>query len=481
MMSNDVKALPVATSSDVTRDSSSRLVSTSGAPTSLTHAGQVLAGVRLPGAADQLENIDFLRRKEQILVALDRSPKGSLDAPILDFLSWLNSRPAVVTTSSCSGRIAVFHGASDPVSAKGGRWLFSSHEVVTDGDAAWNHIVQGVGQQREGTDGAQGTMVTFLHEPFVLHAECADVQTAQRMLTVARGVGMRESGLSVGRRVLVQLRALSLRLEAPLALDGSMVVDRSYFDVLLRLANARLAENAARISKLWAALRDSLVAGVLEDPSARMVPWVLGCPQSAARGVKLALEQRGWMDEGRKMAAFCASGQIGLPVLEAAAALLEIPRCETLSCGVATAPADLLSEVHEIDKKPAGRPSRADKVARAAAAAHPADLEALWRCGVQGTPLILVRSDALPRKQCPPQRTFAEDEREVVVRSVREAHSRVTEVTNESPDIEILIRDVRSASAFQWRGDVALLPRGALEGPEWRQCKREGACSGLVR
>ena len=30
--------------------------------------------------------------------------------PEVDFLKWLNEQEGVVTTSSCSGRIAIFHG-----------------------------------------------------------------------------------------------------------------------------------------------------------------------------------------------------------------------------------------------------------------------------------------------------------------------------------------------------------------------------------
>ena len=87
-------------------------------------------------------------------------------------------------------------------------------------------------------------MATFLFEPFLLHAECADADTAQRILEVAREAGMRESGLSLGRkRVMVQIRTLALRLEVPIGIDGKALIDKEYFDTLLRLANQRLVND----------------------------------------------------------------------------------------------------------------------------------------------------------------------------------------------------------------------------------------------
>ena len=45
---------------------------------------------------------EFCARKRQILASLDRSPKGSIDAPIVEFMEWLNQQADLVTTSSCS-------------------------------------------------------------------------------------------------------------------------------------------------------------------------------------------------------------------------------------------------------------------------------------------------------------------------------------------------------------------------------------------
>ena len=50
----------------------------------------------------------FDRQKADKLSKVDLSRKGSVDAPIFDFLKNLNSHQDYVSLSSCSGRIIIF-------------------------------------------------------------------------------------------------------------------------------------------------------------------------------------------------------------------------------------------------------------------------------------------------------------------------------------------------------------------------------------
>ena len=83
----------------------------------------------------------------------DRSKKGSLDAPIRDLVRLLNASPNAFTTSSCSGRVALFaeppERAPGEKKGKGGEWLHVSHERA-DADAVWEAL------QRYLTNGAGG-------------------------------------------------------------------------------------------------------------------------------------------------------------------------------------------------------------------------------------------------------------------------------------------------------------------------------------
>lgn len=105
----------------------------------------------------------FTDYKSRVLAGLassepDASPKGSIDIQILPLIDRLNEHHAVITTSSCSGRVSVFleglkrpnkqaisdKEGSEPKSGnagiggkgEGGSWLFVSHEPVDCKDKA---------------------------------------------------------------------------------------------------------------------------------------------------------------------------------------------------------------------------------------------------------------------------------------------------------------------------------------------------------
>ena len=67
----------------------------------------------------------FDRQKAEKLRKSDLSRKGSVDAPIVDFLHNLNAHPDYVSLSSCSGRIIIFV-SSDNIK-KGCTWILAKH------------------------------------------------------------------------------------------------------------------------------------------------------------------------------------------------------------------------------------------------------------------------------------------------------------------------------------------------------------------
>jgi tRNA wybutosine-synthesizing protein 3 len=104
----------------------------------------------------------FAVNKSRILAEIastapDASPKGSIDVQILSLINQLNQHDRVFTTSSCSGRISVFFEgvkkSTEPIDSEelqgddrgnragqagmggkgeGGKWLFVSHDPVSD-------------------------------------------------------------------------------------------------------------------------------------------------------------------------------------------------------------------------------------------------------------------------------------------------------------------------------------------------------------
>ena len=167
---------------------------------------------------------DFDRRKAKALAEIDahvdKSPKGSIDAPIRDLITYMNALPDLYTTSSCSGRIAIFSDrplhqqqADFPVddtttdsakpssdNAKGvGTWLYVNHDHDTPLD--WRSFLHEHPPCSECTGDLNSMhLISFKFEPFILHAEARNVDTASTLYQLAMASGYRNSGMGFAKK-----------------------------------------------------------------------------------------------------------------------------------------------------------------------------------------------------------------------------------------------------------------------------------------
>lgn len=128
-------------------------------------------------------------------------------------LTYLNGLPHFVSTSSCSGRIAVFCESADH-KKQTGHWAFVSHERVHDCSAVIKII-------REAS--TEWATISLKCEPLVLHISCSSLHEAQRLMKVVLGCGYKNSGMLVGKRIMVAVRS-TLKLDIPVALEGNLMV-----------------------------------------------------------------------------------------------------------------------------------------------------------------------------------------------------------------------------------------------------------------
>ena len=272
-----------------------------------------LVAEREEGAAARFEQRKT-QKMEAISCGADKSKKGSFDAPIADMLEHLNLHADYVSTSSCSGRIAVFWentapdaaacGPGDPAlvpgedgpaegaggarrhkkGGLGGQWLLCRHGTVSAEDvrSALALAPQGAG------------VATFKHEPFILHVECCSLDAAARLMEVARNGGFRESGISIGKKhVMVGVRTSALKIEAPVLENGRLIVDAAYVDVLVRLANEKFRKNQERTDRLHALLRRSLLASIPPPHGAPEPAAAAPAAQAPASALARAAEEPG--------------------------------------------------------------------------------------------------------------------------------------------------------------------------------------------
>ncbi|KAG0292670.1 hypothetical protein BGZ96_003833 [Linnemannia gamsii] len=280
----------------------------------------------------------FLTRKKTILVALnsdtpDKSPKGYVDEPLLPLIVLINNHQDYVTTSSCSGRICTYlegieseaeeeggetgtsidtkeeekenqedkeddetiKGYDENTSlaaveaakrAKGGQWLYVSHDPVVFPDQSSDHprwivdtlfgpeahrVVLMEDQHKAGMrtiDMARSQLVYFKFEPMILHIEAATPVAAKTFLNHSLFSGYRNSGILPSvKRTMLAIRS-TLKLDAPIAYIPSstssssttagtttdegkiyLMVSLSYLRVLIDLSNDKFKMNVAQMAR----------------------------------------------------------------------------------------------------------------------------------------------------------------------------------------------------------------------------------------
>ncbi|XP_059624191.1 tRNA wybutosine-synthesizing protein 2/3/4 [Cornus florida] len=215
---------------------------------------------------EERETMEFEKRKEATLAFMnspepDKSPKGTVDTPILPLLKTLNSHPSYFTTSSCSGRISILSqptaaaaaaaaATTTKKKAKGGTWLYITHDP-TDPESVLNLLFP--------TNPTQPPLIhlsdlVFRFEPLIIAVECKDVSSAQFLVSLAISSGFRESGItSVNKRVILAIRC-SIRLEVPLGDNERLMVSPEYIRYLVGIANEKMEANRRRTDSFLNAL-----------------------------------------------------------------------------------------------------------------------------------------------------------------------------------------------------------------------------------
>ena len=183
----------------------------------------------------------------KLAAGIDFSPKGSIDAPIVHLVDFVNDLPDFVTTSSCSGRISVFR---DEKSTKGIQWILVVHGAITT-----EQLRNAVIGQDFGTAGKH--LVVMKCEGFILHVRCRNLECGRRLHQIAMGCGFRESGLSVGQKMRVQLaiRTTAYGLELPIATGNHLLLDDVALEIIVSEANRRLRCNFARTDRMLSAMK----------------------------------------------------------------------------------------------------------------------------------------------------------------------------------------------------------------------------------
>jgi len=187
----------------------------------------------------------FLQSKKIHLDKLylpDKSKKGDVDKLMIPLIDKLNSSDNYFTTSSCSGRIMLLKPAQRKHDVE---WLFSSHEKV--------NIQELIKKIYESAKDNTGLMLLKV-EGFILHVACRTIEDADKLLNIAKKVGLKRSGIiSIGNKIMLEIMSSEL-IEIPVVNDDKILADDEYLEFIINQSNKKLETIHNRIKKLEGAI-----------------------------------------------------------------------------------------------------------------------------------------------------------------------------------------------------------------------------------
>ena len=183
--------------------------------------------------------MNFNKEKKEFLRKKDKSRKGSIDKKIKTLVGKIKSLGYFFTTSSCSGRILL---ATIPKSNKKNEveYLFCSHNKIKNDE--FKKIMKISLPKND---------VWLRVDGAILHVACKNLESAKKLLNVARDAGFRRSGIiSMGKnRVTLELISTE-KIEAIIGKNGKLLADEDYLKALIKEGNKKLEKTWGKIGKL---------------------------------------------------------------------------------------------------------------------------------------------------------------------------------------------------------------------------------------
>jgi tRNA wybutosine-synthesizing protein 3 len=178
----------------------------------------------------------FSKQKKHALNKLNISIRmNDADAGIIPLLEAINALEDYYTTSSCAGRIQLFHDLGSKA---------DNHSI-----ACWHRRVK-PSETLDAFRTAEGT-VYFKCEPPIIHVAARDIEAARKLLVAARECGFKHSGIQSIKpgRIIVEL-ASTETLDAPLSEGNRKMAADAYLKYLTALANRKHSKSHRKLRKL---------------------------------------------------------------------------------------------------------------------------------------------------------------------------------------------------------------------------------------
>ncbi len=184
---------------------------------------------------------DMLRKFNKALA------RNEVDEAIIPLVKFINSLDDYYTTSSCSGRISLFH---DLGSKKDSKPLSKWHREIE-----FEEISDPIGEiinliDENGINIKQGGIIWFKYEPMIIHLVARSLEQAIVVLNLALKSGFKRSGIQVLKpgRYMVEICSTE-RIDTPIINNKKQLVSNEYLKYLVGLANKKFQTGILKLER----------------------------------------------------------------------------------------------------------------------------------------------------------------------------------------------------------------------------------------
>src|SRR3989338_5583747 len=164
--------------------------------------------------------MNFQTRKNNVLRKQDKSKKGAIDGHIKDLINTINDSEDYYTTSSCSGRIVLLK-LSESKKKNEAEWIFTSHELVDADDIL--EVLKNVPEEQ----------VWLRFEPPIIHVCCKNLESAEKLLEVARVSSFKKSGIFSVKTLSVEINSND-RVDCLISKNGKITANIEMIESLIQ-------------------------------------------------------------------------------------------------------------------------------------------------------------------------------------------------------------------------------------------------------
>ncbi len=189
---------------------------------------------------------NFLQRKQDVLLKIDKSSKCDWDKKIVSLCKKINSSENYYTTSSCSGRVAIM---IDQEKKGKGLFLKRYHDLIS-----FEQLKKDLTKITKDKK-YKNKLIKFKQEPCILHVACKSFDDAEKIYEKAKQGGWKRSGIiASGKRFVVEMNGTE-KLEFPVINKRKILVEDNFLKLIVKKSNKNLEKSWKKIEKMKKLMR----------------------------------------------------------------------------------------------------------------------------------------------------------------------------------------------------------------------------------